>query len=325
MRICEESFLDLWLSVAQQTGKLYSIGELATRTGISPGTIRAWERRYGRPVPQRLPSGHRRYADAELRFLRRVVEALARGHRPSKLLRLSEDEVAALLAKEPSSDVSSVAFPQILAAIRGFRSDALRAQLLDVFHELDPLDYVSEVIGPVLTLVGQEWAEGKLAIRHEHFLSETVEDVLRTQRLLIEHKREKQTDAPQSPVFLLATLPGERHRLGLQMLALTAAACHTRVHLLGSELPLSEIEESVRETKASILGLSISAASGGVQSDRQIRSLRATLPLELAIVAGGNGAQRDRGRVQGVKYCEDMRVLAQWLRPLVLDYQARQD
>lgn len=37
------------------------IGEVAARTGVAEGTLRMWERRHGFPVPERLPSGHRRY------------------------------------------------------------------------------------------------------------------------------------------------------------------------------------------------------------------------------------------------------------------------
>ena len=49
------------------------IGELVTRTGVSEGTLRMWERRHGFPEPQRLPSGHRRYADGDVELVRRVV------------------------------------------------------------------------------------------------------------------------------------------------------------------------------------------------------------------------------------------------------------
>ena len=38
-----------------------TIGDVAARTGVSVTTLRAWEMRYGFPVPTRLASGHRRY------------------------------------------------------------------------------------------------------------------------------------------------------------------------------------------------------------------------------------------------------------------------
>jgi MerR family transcriptional regulator, light-induced transcriptional regulator len=50
-----------------------SIGELAARTGVAEGTLRMWERRHGFPVPERLPSGHRRYRAEDVE---RVAQAL---------------------------------------------------------------------------------------------------------------------------------------------------------------------------------------------------------------------------------------------------------
>ena len=40
--------------------------EVTRRTGLSPATLRIWEQRYGFPRPERLPSGHRRYAGEEV-------------------------------------------------------------------------------------------------------------------------------------------------------------------------------------------------------------------------------------------------------------------
>jgi DNA-binding transcriptional MerR regulator len=38
--------------------------------GVSPNTLRSWERRYGFPRPQRSPGGHRQYALGEIEVLR---------------------------------------------------------------------------------------------------------------------------------------------------------------------------------------------------------------------------------------------------------------
>ena len=56
-----------------------TIGDLAKRTGIGLSTLRAWERRHGFPVPQRLPSGHRRYVEADVEGLLAVVRDRAAG------------------------------------------------------------------------------------------------------------------------------------------------------------------------------------------------------------------------------------------------------
>lgn len=43
-----------------------SIGALSRITGVSVATLRTWEQRYDFPLPQRLPSGHRRYDHATI-------------------------------------------------------------------------------------------------------------------------------------------------------------------------------------------------------------------------------------------------------------------
>jgi DNA-binding transcriptional MerR regulator len=41
---------------------VYSIGAVARMLGIPPATLRTWEERYGLPVPERSPGGHRLYS-----------------------------------------------------------------------------------------------------------------------------------------------------------------------------------------------------------------------------------------------------------------------
>ena len=48
--------------------------EVVTRTGIEAATLRMWEQRHGFPVPQRLPSGHRRYSERDVTLIAQVVQ-----------------------------------------------------------------------------------------------------------------------------------------------------------------------------------------------------------------------------------------------------------
>lgn len=50
-----------------------SIGDVASRTGVGEGTLRMWEQRHGFPIPERMPSGHRRYSEEQLELVREVV------------------------------------------------------------------------------------------------------------------------------------------------------------------------------------------------------------------------------------------------------------
>lgn len=56
-----------------------TIGDVVRATGLGEATLRAWERRYGFPLPQREPSGHRRYPPEEVGRILRVIAERERG------------------------------------------------------------------------------------------------------------------------------------------------------------------------------------------------------------------------------------------------------
>ncbi len=78
--------------------------------GVSPNTLRSWERRYGYPVPRRTPGNHRNYELVELQTLR---DALAETGNISSAIALARQRQDA-----PPSGVS------LLAAFEGFDEDA---------------------------------------------------------------------------------------------------------------------------------------------------------------------------------------------------------
>ena len=55
------------------------VGEVAERAGVNVETLRYYERRGLLPAPERTPSGHRRYDEETVRFLRAIKEAQALG------------------------------------------------------------------------------------------------------------------------------------------------------------------------------------------------------------------------------------------------------
>src|SRR5262245_740522 len=55
------------------------VGEVASRAGVNVETLRYYERRGLLPAPGRDPSGHRRYDEETVRFLRAIKDAQAVG------------------------------------------------------------------------------------------------------------------------------------------------------------------------------------------------------------------------------------------------------
>ena len=267
---------------------LMSIGDLCAETGLSADVIRVWERRYGFPEPLRLPSGHRRYRPGDLHRLRLLAEAVAAGHRPSTVARCDEAALSQLLHREGGAELDP-----LLGAVGALDSSALRRLLSEAQQQREWKAFLQEVVSPLLDRVGLAWAEGRIGIHHEHLMTEVLEDLLREQRLACPR-------ASGQGAVLLATLPGERHRLGLLMAALAYAASGARTELLGVDLPVASIAAAARALKVDCVALSLSLQSSGEPARRLLVDLQARLPAGCRLLIGGQGAARIR-KVDGVE------------------------
>ncbi|HEY3401698.1 MAG TPA: MerR family transcriptional regulator [Geothrix sp.] len=266
---------------------LLSIGDICSETGLSADVVRVWERRYGFPVPVRLPSGHRRYRQEDLHRLRLMAEALAQGHRPAVVVRSTEEALKRLLA--PRKDLRLDA---LFEAVTAMDTERMRKLLREALSELEWKAFLQQVVSPLLDRVGMAWADGSLGVHHEHLVTEVLEDFLRELRLGCQ---------PLSGrgAVLLATLPGERHRLGLLMAALAYAAMGTRTELLGVDLPVASIAQAARTLKVDRVAVGLSIQSAGETSRRLLLDLKDRLPSGCRLLIGGQGAGRTR-RVEGV-------------------------
>ncbi len=302
----------------EQTGRgQLSIGALSRSTGIPVETLRTWERRYGYPVPERTSSGQRVYPLASVARLRRIGEALAHGHRAREVVTASDDALRALLAtspafvpfppeRSPHPDESGAADSELLGAVRAFDAAGLTRRLQAEWARRGPLDFLEGCLVPLIREVGAAWATGRLEVRHEHFMSERVNDLLRTLRLPFEERA-------GGPLVILTSLPGESHALGLHMAALVLALNRCRVLLLGVETPLAELVQLVRELRARAVGISVSSATSGAATTRRLRLLRDQLPRRTALLVGGGGAPR---LDQGVTSMTRLPELDAWARQL---------
>lgn len=288
-----------------------SIGDLSASSGISPHTLRAWERRYGKPAAVRLPSGHRRYAESDVAWLRQVHELIAYGHRPSRLLMLDPPALAALADRARAARAED---PRILEWMEAFRTSGvteLRGRARALIEEVGPLAAVQQTIAGFVERVGREWADGRLSIAQEHAITEVFEDLLRTERLRIEGARPAATRRAR---MVLATLSGERHGLGLQMAALVLATAGGAPLLLGVDLPAEEIVRAARRSEPCAVGLSVSLAHAGPEHGHQLQELRSGLPERFELLVGGLGARAASRGVRGVRVLGGMDELERWAR-----------
>ena len=267
---------------------LLSIGDICSETGLSADVVRVWERRYGFPVPVRLPSGHRRYRQEDLHQLRLMAEAVAQGHRPALVARAGEAALKRLLLPPDNPRVDL-----LFEAVARMDTDRMRQLLRESLEHLGWKQFLQQIVAPLLDRVGMAWAEGGIGVHHEHLVTEVLEDFLRELRLECRAQ-------PGRGCVLLCTLPGERHRLGMLMAALAYAAQGSRTEVLGADLPVASIAQAARTLKADRVAVSLSIQSAGETTRKLIADLKDRLPSECRLTIGGQGAARTR-KVEGVE------------------------
>jgi redox-sensitive transcriptional activator SoxR len=105
------------------------VGEVAERAGVNVETLRYYERRGLLPEPERGPSGHRRYDEETVRFLRAIKEAQAVGF---TLAEIAEYLAAARRSGSPSEALRVRMAAKIdeidsrIAALRRMREELAR-------------------------------------------------------------------------------------------------------------------------------------------------------------------------------------------------------
>jgi methanogenic corrinoid protein MtbC1 len=270
-----------------------SIGSVERETGLSKDTLRVWERRYRFPSPARDAAGERIYPPDQVEKLRLIKSLMDRGHRPGKLvgaelgtLRGMASQPANLEATMDDEVDARHDLSGFVALCKAHQMDELRREFNQCLLRMGMFRFVTEVIAPLTSLVGTEWASGKLAVFEEHLYTECVQAVMRNAIASM-----PAASAPHNtvlrPRIVLTTVPHEPHGLGLLMaeaiFTLEGAHCIS----LGVQTPVGEIVRAAATQAADIVALSFSASVRPAYVLQALGDLRAALQPGTEIWAGG--------------------------------------
>jgi DNA-binding transcriptional MerR regulator len=209
----------------------YKIKEAAERAGVTPELLRAWERRYGVPLPERGPSGHRLYSEEDIRAVRWIRKQTDWGVGVRRAVELFKGSGSAPGAQADLEAVRHTLLDHLLAGEEGKAGTVL--EMVVSGHGIEAA--CVEVVEPVLVLVGELWHRGVIGVAHEHWITESLKSVLI--RLLAEEKRA----GPDGVRVIVACAPEELHEMGLLMLALFLARRGLDVLYLGQAVPLEDL------------------------------------------------------------------------------------
>lgn len=295
-----------------------SIAAVERDTGLSKDTLRVWERRYGFPAPQRDASGERCYRRVDVHKLRVVKRLLDAGHRPGRIVELPLEALQQLAQplpapseRHPVHDVPALELEPLIEVLRGHDAGPLRNRLGWLLTRLGLGRFTTEVIGPLTQAVGDAWASGRLDVFEEHLYTETVQGILRQAIAGL-----PQPGTHAAPRVLLTTVPGEQHCLGLlmaeAMLVLEDCCCQS----LGVQTPLAEIPTAAAAHRADIVALSFSTLMSAKAVVESLTTLRATLPPQRLLWAGGSAPVLRRRAIDGVVPITTLEAIAPQLQQL---------
>lgn len=280
-----------------------TISDVERDTGVAKETLRVWERRYDFPQPLRDPNGERLYPVEQVHKLRLVKRLIDLGYRPGKVIPYSTDELQALTGKLAGTTAQARA-PELLGYLELCKShqvEALRRRLSQALLMMGLKSFVTELVAPLTTLVGEAWASGQLATFEEHLYTESLTVVMRSAIFSMPQANGHQLSAPR---ILLTTLPQERHGLGLLMAEAMCVAEGAHCISLGVQTPLPDIIEAARAQRVDIIALSFSVAMNPRQALDGLAELHARLGSGAELWAGGSNAALKRRRPAYVRVFE---------------------
>jgi DNA-binding transcriptional MerR regulator len=246
----------------------FNLKAVVNETGLKPDTLRAWERRYGLPNPDRTAGGHRLYSQHDIDMLKWLVARQDEGLSISRAIKLWRRLIQA--GRDPLTDEEFATpveeAPTVTAPIRtGNAVKELRhkwiaaclkfderasEQILTQAFALFPIETVCfEILQKALSEIGQGWYEGEISVQQEHFASALA--VRRLETLVAS------TPTPtRNGRILAACPPEERHTFSLLMLTLFLRRAGWDVVYLGGNVPTDRLSGTIAAAKPHMVILS---------------------------------------------------------------------
>jgi MerR family transcriptional regulator, light-induced transcriptional regulator len=243
----------------------YNLSAVIQRTGLKPDTLRAWERRYGLPKPERSTGGHRVYSESDIQCLLWLIARQEEGMSISQAVKLwktlEEDGTLPLTSGlfsyhqennlHTGSDITSGGIieslrEQWIQACRNFNEREAEHVLAQAFALYSPETVCIELLQKGLGKIGIGWFEGTITAQQEHFASALA--MRRLDTLLA-----AAPEPTHSGRIVVACPPHENHTFSPLLLTLLLRRRGWEVLYLGANLPQEELAETVRSTRPNVV------------------------------------------------------------------------
>jgi DNA-binding transcriptional MerR regulator len=250
---------------ARNESPYYTLKAVVRQTGLKPDTLRAWERRYGLPTPDRSSGGHRLYSRRDIETIKWLMARQGEGlsiRRAVDLWRQLEEEsqdplavtLAGVLAPlpAPAHAAAGESLVQLrqdwVSACLAFDEQKAEQVLSQAFALYTPEVVAQDLLQKAMAQVGDGWYRGEVMVQQEHFCSELA--IRRLEALIL-------AAAPptRSGRILVGCPPQEHHVFSLLLLTLLLRRRGWPVVYLGANVPAARMGAIVAATNPQLLVL----------------------------------------------------------------------
>jgi DNA-binding transcriptional MerR regulator len=251
------------------TKPIYNLKVILRETGIKSDTLRAWERRYNLPLPNRTAGGHRLYSQRDLETVKWLMERQTEGLSISRAVQLwrnieandldpldvIEPPTLALIpipgeATSLETDTELTRFRESwVQACLNFDEAGADRQLVMALAHYAPERVCLQIIQKGLSHIGELWYENKATVQQEHVASLVA---LRRINALLAVAPPPYRD---QRVYLICP-PHEEHTFPLMMLELMLRNRGWPVTNFGADVPLAQMERALQSGRPSLVVLS---------------------------------------------------------------------
>ena len=218
------------------TEELLTVAAVARRLGVAPATLRTWDRRYGLGPSAHESGEHRRYCPADLARLTLMRRLITSGVAPCDAAEQAKTHKGSIKLEKIVNDyvVREDLVESLNKAAKTLDKNFIETALRKDLSEYGVEKSWSEVIVPLLFLVGSEWEATGQGVEIEHLLTEVLKRILR------EAVNDIKKPINAHPV-LLASVGEEMHSLALHALAAALAERNIESYFLGARTPLEAL------------------------------------------------------------------------------------
>lgn len=240
----------------------------AQMAGLSPHTIRAWEKRYQALKPARSDNGRRLYTAEEVDRLVLLAQLTHLGSNISQIAGLSDEDLKSMYSKivqggelfttsvlKREVDIADMK-RQLVLSVENYEVSAISQLLSLAKNSVEPRVFALDILKPLIDEVSKIFQENRFQNAQVQALFAIIR--FHAGNIIYSHF---ERSLKSSEKFVLAGLEPENHSFNLLITALLCCHHKKNFYYLNTNLPVVSVVEAVKAVEGTTLILSVPNSS----------------------------------------------------------------